>query len=271
MIYAISDTHGDLKRTIELMRQYNIIDENDDWIAGKSILVVNGDTTDRGKKGIPLLILWMKLSKQAVAAGGRLIHTIGNHDGMILSIALDLLNDDYDPNHLDIFRMNGGRMTDAKAISLRSGIIKFIQSAPLMVKIDDVLFQHADGFKFYEQAIKNQTQGEDENMTPEQLIKAVNAYGANKLRTARGAWQIFYDLTDERFWNGNIDHLPEYLKRFDAKLVVHGHTGHPAPYPVYYAMNKAVNIDAILSNGYRKDADRGCILEIDSPGENIIM
>lgn len=52
MIYAISDTHGDLKRTIELMRQYNIIDENDDWIAGKSILVVNGDTTDRGKKGI---------------------------------------------------------------------------------------------------------------------------------------------------------------------------------------------------------------------------
>lgn len=85
MIYVISDVHGDKKQVSRLLSNHNVINDEGDWSADASVLVVNGDSTDRGPDGIGTLEFFYKLSQQAEVQGGRLIHIMGNHDALILN------------------------------------------------------------------------------------------------------------------------------------------------------------------------------------------
>ena len=69
-IFANSDIHGDYKRYRELLIEHKVINETNDWIAGDSILICNGDITDRGRKGIDVIKLLMQLEKQSQSEGG---------------------------------------------------------------------------------------------------------------------------------------------------------------------------------------------------------
>lgn len=42
------DLHGDYQRTLDALRVTQLIDENDNWIGNKTVLVQTGDITDRG-------------------------------------------------------------------------------------------------------------------------------------------------------------------------------------------------------------------------------
>lgn len=268
MIYAISDIHGDLKQAKKLLKEYNVIEDNDDWIAGESTLVCVGDSTDRGPDGIDVLQFFYNLKNQASTKGGRVIHLMGNHDALILCVALEKFRglDDYE--HQYIFNGNGGKMHEAVSLSRLHNLRKYVQSFPLMCRVDDILFQHADGFNFYNKACGNEG-------SPEDRIAKANAYGKLQSASAWGAWNLFYDLTEERHWNRQSDILPEYLASLEADLVVHGHTGFYGSVPKQYLNNMAINIDATLSRGYYKyrepNIERGCVLVIDSPGKNIIL
>jgi len=264
MIYAISDIHGDKKQAIKLLQKHNVIDGENQWIAKTSTLVVNGDSTDRGTDGIGVLRFFYNLAQEAESHGGRVIHTMGNHDALILCIALHAYKEDYNYEHSYVFRGNGGKAHEAISLSRLHDLRKYVQSFPLMCRVDDVLFQHADGFEIYELASKDGT-------TPEEKIRAANDYCRSKANTAWGAWNLFYDLTDERYWRNSGELIPEYLESFGARMVVHGHTGFHGDSPHFYLDNQVVNIDAILSRGYRADEDRGCVLVIDSPGTDIVV
>lgn len=265
MIYAISDVHGDKKQVSRLLTNHNVINDEGDWSAGASILVVNGDSTDRGPDGIGTLEFFYKLSRQAEVQGGRLIHTMGNHDALILSIALQHVNPDgdYDPEHAYIFRQNGGKAHEAVSLARLHALRRYVQSFPLVCMVDDVLFQHVDGF-FYTRVV-------DTLEEPEKMIAAINAYGRHQMQTAHGAWKMFYDLTNERYWQYDERRVGGYLQMFGADMVVHGHTGFIGSEPQFYLNNKVVNIDAIMSSGYRQDSSRGCVLVLDKPGNKIVM
>lgn len=263
MIYAISDVHGDKKQAIKLLQEHDVIDNENNWIAGSSVLVVNGDSTDRGPDGIGTLRFFYNLTQQAAAKGGRVIHTMGNHDALILSIALQNIEQEYNYEHEQIFRQNGGKVHEAKSLSTLHDLRRYVQSFPLMCRIDDVLFQHVDGF-FYTRTI-------DTLEEPEKMIAAINVYGRHQAQTSGGAWQLFYDLTNERYWQYNEQRVSGYLQKFDAKMVVHGHTGFIGDEPLFYLNNTVVNIDAVMSSGYRKDNNRGCVLVLDKPGKNIVI
>jgi hypothetical protein len=263
MIYAISDIHGDYKQATKLLRQYNIINEDDQWIAGDSTLVVAGDSTDRGKDGIKVLRLLFNLTKQALEKGGRVIHLMGNHDALILCIALHNLDNDYDYKHTYVFKGNGGKMHEAVSLSRLHDLRHFVQSFPLMCRVGDILFQHADGFDLY-----NQVSGKG---TPEEKIKRANQDCLERAESSWGAWNLFDRLTMERRWNHSGELMPDYLESFGAKLVVHGHTGFPGNTPKRYLDDMVINIDAVMSKGYRNDEERGCILVINRDGKDIVV
>lgn len=84
-IYAISDVHGMFDSLVPLLRSAQIIDANNQWAAGRSLLIVIGDSIDKGPKSIEVLDLWISLMSQAVVAGGQLVHLLGNHEAEFLA------------------------------------------------------------------------------------------------------------------------------------------------------------------------------------------
>ena len=83
-IWAFADSHGDYQELTKLLKTAKIIDENNHWIAGKSVLVSTGDVLDRGPAPRKILDLLMQLETQAKDAGGDFLFSLGNHEVMIL-------------------------------------------------------------------------------------------------------------------------------------------------------------------------------------------
>ncbi len=78
--FALGDIHGDFKTLRRLLRDAGVIDENDRWAAGGLHLFQTGDIVDRGAESRPALDLLMRLEKEAAAAGGKVVVTMGNHE-----------------------------------------------------------------------------------------------------------------------------------------------------------------------------------------------
>ena len=79
-IVAVADIHGDYDNLVAILRGVKLIDEDLDWIGGKTHFVQLGDVLDRGDDGRDALDLLMKLEKQAEKAGGKVHMLLGNHE-----------------------------------------------------------------------------------------------------------------------------------------------------------------------------------------------
>jgi len=84
-VVVISDVHGMYDQLLTLLRAGQIIDSNNNWIAKNSLLIVTGDSIDKGPKSIAVLNLWIKLQSDAAKYGSRLIHVLGNHEAEFLA------------------------------------------------------------------------------------------------------------------------------------------------------------------------------------------
>ena len=77
---AVGDIHGDFRTFRKLLLDAGLIDENDRW-AGRTLhLIQTGDIVDRGAESRRALDLIMRLQKEAAAAGGKVVVTMGNHE-----------------------------------------------------------------------------------------------------------------------------------------------------------------------------------------------
>lgn len=81
---VLGDTHGTAGPTIELLRKLRLLDEERHWTGGETHLVFNGDVVDRGDDDRALLDLIRSIQPEALAAGGRVHMTLGNHEAMNL-------------------------------------------------------------------------------------------------------------------------------------------------------------------------------------------
>jgi hypothetical protein len=81
-IVAIGDVHGDVDALVSILRKAEVIDDQNKWIGGITIIVQLGDVLDRGLKGREVMDLYMSLETQAVARGGRVEFVLGNHEVM---------------------------------------------------------------------------------------------------------------------------------------------------------------------------------------------
>lgn len=81
-LVAIGDLHGDLDATKKALKLAGAINDDDDWIGGKLVVVQVGDDLDREDHGREILELLDSLADKAKAAGGRVIALDGNHEVM---------------------------------------------------------------------------------------------------------------------------------------------------------------------------------------------
>lgn len=81
-IVAIGDIHGAYDEFVAILQELKLIDQQLNWIGGKTHLVQNGDAIDRGTQDRKVLDLLMQLEKQAEKAGGRVHPLLGNHEVM---------------------------------------------------------------------------------------------------------------------------------------------------------------------------------------------
>lgn len=255
-LFAVGDVHGDVERLRALLGEAGLV-ERGAWRGGGSVLVLTGDLTDRGKEGLETIRLVRDLQAGAAAAGGRVESLMGNHDALILARAFEWRGERADPDCRDLFILNGGRDVEAKALANRNdGNFAWMQTRPPMLKVGDTLFQHADSVRFY----RGLGNGVDE----------VNERGLALAASARGAWRIFYDMTEGRDWDAArhssmaaiVEAFDAHLERFGAARVVHGHTRHTESAPFVYLDGRAINVDGTLSAGYRKTPGRGFVADL---------
>lgn len=137
-VYVISDVHGMYSNLLPLLTAAKIVDSNGDWIAENSLLIVTGDSIDKGPQSIEVLNLWIKLQGQARLVQGDLIHTLGNHEAEFLA---DPANDKKAQTLLDEMKSKGLPLTDLTGRASARGT--FIHDEPVALIVGRWLFAHS--------------------------------------------------------------------------------------------------------------------------------
>jgi len=83
-IVAVGDLHGDLDATKRALRTAGVIDEEERWSGGKTVLVQTGDVLDRGDDEREIMDMLYRLTEEAKEAGGSVHVLLGNHEIMNL-------------------------------------------------------------------------------------------------------------------------------------------------------------------------------------------
>ncbi|HXT01959.1 MAG TPA: metallophosphoesterase [Elusimicrobiota bacterium] len=137
-VLAISDVHGMRPALDALLKGAGVVDASGRWSAGNSLLIVVGDSIDKGPQSLEVLDEWIALSAQASAAGGRVVHTLGNHEAEFLA----------DPNDsrkaAELYaelQAKGVPASDLADPATPYG--KFLAGMPLAARVGRWLFCHA--------------------------------------------------------------------------------------------------------------------------------
>lgn len=137
-VLALSDVHGMYDTTVELLKKNGVLDKDAKWAAGKTLLVIVGDSIDKGKHSVDVLDLWMRLTNEASAAGGRVITLLGNHEAELLAFGTD------SAKAKDLFKeLKKKDIKKTYFISAESPWGKFIRNMPVAAKLGSWLFCHA--------------------------------------------------------------------------------------------------------------------------------
>lgn len=81
-IVAVGDLHGDYSAWRDIARAAGIVNAKGRWVGRDTTLVQTGDIADRGPQTLAIIRDIRRLEREALAAGGRVIALIGNHEAM---------------------------------------------------------------------------------------------------------------------------------------------------------------------------------------------
>lgn len=135
-IYAVSDVHGMSAEIQKALAAAKVVDDSGHWIAGNSLLIIVGDSIDKGPDTIGVIDFWRGLAPQASAAGGAVVHLLGNHEAELLANPSSLtagLAQELQTKNLTV--------NDLVDPSTPRG--SFLRSEPLAGKVGNWLFSHA--------------------------------------------------------------------------------------------------------------------------------
>jgi hypothetical protein len=88
-IIVIGDIHGAYDNLVAILKNTGLVNDELDWIGGKTHLVQMGDVVDRGPDSRKCMDLLMDLEKDSKKAGGYTHVLIGNHEAMNIVGILD--------------------------------------------------------------------------------------------------------------------------------------------------------------------------------------
>ena len=145
-IYAMSDIHGGYGRLTDLLVSNKIIVDSPDspaevvWAAGVAILVIDGDSINKGPKSVKVLELLLALSQSAMASGGRVVVLVGNHEAEFLADPLNSKASDTDGIGQELAK-GGINPVDFVAVSNRIGL--WLHQLPLGLRAGKWFFCHS--------------------------------------------------------------------------------------------------------------------------------
>lgn len=137
-VLAISDVHGMYNNMLTNLYHSEVIDQNLNWIAGKSLLVIVGDSINKGPDSLKILDFWIHLSHDAYKKGGVVIHLLGNHEAELLA----------DPHGIGFNQemasdLRDRNMTYEELISPMGKYGSYLRSMPGFLILGKWLFSHA--------------------------------------------------------------------------------------------------------------------------------
>lgn len=230
-LYVLGDTHGMYDQLISGLRNAGLIDADSRWAGGRKQLAFAGDLTDRGPDVLRLLWFVYRLEREAAAAGGRVHVVLGNHELMVMLGDLRYVHPK-EAHIAELHRIAYDRLFDVRASLLG----RWLASRPAVLRVGGVLIAHGgvtaeharhslqqlndtlhaymreDLFYYWNDSTKQVT---TDSVTLQRRIAFI--WDENSLFWHRG-----YILTDTM-----ETQLAEVLRRFDAQVLVLGHTAKP--------------------------------------------
>lgn len=240
-VVALSDIHGQYDVFVRLLRNNNVIDEDNNWTFGSGHLVINGDVFDRGNRVTEILWLIFKLENQAKSLGGRVHFLLGNHELMVLNNDLRYI----DAKYLTTSRKMG--TTYDKLYSKDLIIGQWLRTKPIIVSINEIIFVHAGispevvARQLSQQTINTLFQndiidGDKNTIENDPLL--------NFLKGSKGpVWYRAY-FEDQNFSNNDLDAILNY---FDKNHIIVGHTTQTRLVSLFGG--KVIGIDSGIKNG----------------------
>jgi hypothetical protein len=140
-VFAISDTHGMYGNLRTLLTAQHIAAFDNSrvahWMAKKSLLIVVGDSIDKGPDSLNVLDLWRQLSLQAPSEGGEVLHLLGNHEA-------EFLSDPTNPKaQVFINELQRKNVPLEQVVSAAFPLGKYLRQMPLAARVGNWLFCHA--------------------------------------------------------------------------------------------------------------------------------
>jgi len=240
-IIAISDIHGQYKLFVKILREYNIIDEKNNWSFGNDHLIIVGDIFDRGPQVNEALWLVYKLEHQAKESGGKLHYLMGNHEEMIINKDFRYVNDKY------ISTAEKMNLSCEQLYGKNTLMGQWIRTKPVIIQINDILFVHAG---ISPEFVEN---GYTAELTNKIFLNDI--LGKTKDETSYDSVLSFLRGNKGPIWyrgyfeDHNLDRreVDKILKYFNKKHIVVGHTSQESIVSLF--RNKVFGIDASIKDG----------------------
>lgn len=83
-IVAVGDVHGAYEELLTILEAAGLTDAAGHWVGRDAVLVQTGDILDRGDGVVAVVDLLRRLQEEAMAAGGRVVALLGNHEQLNL-------------------------------------------------------------------------------------------------------------------------------------------------------------------------------------------
>ena len=139
-VLAMSDVHGMSRAQRRLLRAAGLIDESLHWTGGKTLLIVDGDSIDKGPNSLEVIDLFLALANEAEAAGGKVIHLLGNHEAEFLA---NPENAKTSGEYGFSAELRAARLPLAEVTSADHPRGRFLRSMPVAARVGKWLFCHS--------------------------------------------------------------------------------------------------------------------------------
>lgn len=213
-VWAISDVHGQLENLKTLLMNSHLIDQEGNWLARNELLIVVGDSIDKGPSSKNVLDLWIKLSSEATKYNSRVIHLLGNHEAEFLA----------DPKNPKV----------NFPLPLSDDQMQFLRQMPIVLRLGSWVFVHAgkinNKYSWNDYCKKANNEIDSQNLSVEEIYKDKFITGDDSSLEAKNWWKDENEIANQIQW----------LKDQHLLGIVFGHQtkAFQAPYQVARAPQK---------------------------------
>ena len=219
-VYALGDTHGDYKRTVDLLVATKLMPsapaspDQAAWNGGHSILIVTGDMIDKWKHSMDVIALMRALTASAASQGGRVVISTGNHEAEFLADPSSSKTQEFQ----DELKAAGIKPADVAKGTDAKGIGTFLLCLPFGSRANDWFFAHAGSTKgrTLTQLIADLQSGFDKDGYNAKVL--LGDKGLLEARMKPPWWEKSGDKPDQ-----SIARLLGYADALGVKHIVFGH------------------------------------------------